>query len=195
MTGLIRRIAPRKIRPLRSGAQNPQDAIEHFTPITARPASTIAAPPRLRNQRPHHRPLCVREIQPRYPERGVVQYAGDLSSTGDAIVAFQTQFRVFEIGSRRSAARPADPPRAKRPSSNARTLPQVIRPLHGRVSCSALLGRRRTTTKPLALGASEPGSDTRDSQRAGLAASDLRVMFAQRREPCLRPQAAKPRWT
>ena len=99
MTGLIRRIAPRKIRPLRSGAQNPQDAIEHFTPITARPASTIAAPPRLRNQRPHHRPLCVREIQPRYPERGVVQYAGDLSSTGDAIVAFQTQFRVFEIGS------------------------------------------------------------------------------------------------
>ena len=87
VAGLIGRIALWKIRPLRSRAQNPQDAIDHFAPVTARSASAVPPPPRLRNQRPDHRPLRVREIQPRYPERGVVQYAGDLSSIGSQIVA------------------------------------------------------------------------------------------------------------
>jgi hypothetical protein len=45
------------------------------------------------------------------------------------------------------------------------------------------LGRRLAATKPLAIGANEPGPDTHDSLQDGPGAFDLHVMFAPRRMP------------
>ena len=62
VTGLIRRIATRKIFPGSSGSKNPQDAIEHIPRITPRPPPAIAPLLRLRQKRLNELPLFFGEI-------------------------------------------------------------------------------------------------------------------------------------
>ena len=59
---LIGRVAIGQIRPLRSGAQNPERPVENLPPVLARSAATILAPPILWQQRFDELPLGIREI-------------------------------------------------------------------------------------------------------------------------------------
>jgi len=47
---------------VRSRAQNPQDAVQHFAVVAPRTPASIGANPRLRNQRRDNRPLFIGEV-------------------------------------------------------------------------------------------------------------------------------------
>lgn len=55
-------IAFGKILPVGTGAEDPEDAVQHFTCMSPRSATTIRSPVGLRNQRLQNRPLLVLEI-------------------------------------------------------------------------------------------------------------------------------------
>jgi hypothetical protein len=70
MTRLIRRVSVGQIFPRRSGAQDPQDAIQHIAGIAPRSPAAIAAEARRREQRFEDGPLRVSEVH-------AVEYDGD----------------------------------------------------------------------------------------------------------------------
>ena len=86
MTRLIRRVAIREIRPLGSGAQNPERPVQHLAQILPRTATAVLAAPIHREQRSDELPLRIREIQCDIPWRGASEFRG-FAETGTARVA------------------------------------------------------------------------------------------------------------
>jgi hypothetical protein len=76
MAGLVRRIAFRKVVPRSAGAQDPENPVQHFARVSPRPAATIPAASRHRDQRCDDLPLRVRQVQcvPLQGEGSVVCY-------------------------------------------------------------------------------------------------------------------------
>ena len=62
MTGLIRRIPVGQILPRGARPEDPEDAIEHVARIAPRATATVAAHPRLGQERRENRPLGVGEV-------------------------------------------------------------------------------------------------------------------------------------
>jgi hypothetical protein len=87
MAGLIRRIAIREIRPLRSGTQNPEHPVEQLPPILARPTAAVLAPRVPRQQRLEQFPLGIRDVHSDIPTRGASDLR-ELAETGAAKVAW-----------------------------------------------------------------------------------------------------------
>jgi len=87
VAGLIRRIAIREIRPLRSGAQNPEHPVEQLPQILARPTAAVLAPPVPRQQRLKQLPLGIRDVHSDIPTRGASDLR-EFAETGDAKVAW-----------------------------------------------------------------------------------------------------------
>ena len=69
MTGLVRRIVPRQIRPRGAGPENPQHGVHHATRIRPGPAASVRPPLRTKD-RFEHGPLLVSEVH-------AVEYDGD----------------------------------------------------------------------------------------------------------------------
>lgn len=82
MAGLIRRITVRQVCPLGSGAQDPEHTVPDLAQILPRAATTILAPPVLRQQRRDQLPLGVREIHDTSPDAGGRSIAGRFTATG-----------------------------------------------------------------------------------------------------------------
>ena len=62
VTGLMRRIAGRQIRPWGSGPQDPEDAIKHRAILPPRAPSTVLAARQVGQEAPNEFPLLVREV-------------------------------------------------------------------------------------------------------------------------------------
>ena len=62
MAGLVWWVSPRQVRPLGSGAQNPEDTIQHLAAAAPGPPTTVGASRHFADERLDHRPLLVRYV-------------------------------------------------------------------------------------------------------------------------------------
>lgn len=62
VTRLIRRIPRRQVLPGRTGAEDPQDAVEDIARIAPWPPAPVAPQPRFREERFENRPLRVSQV-------------------------------------------------------------------------------------------------------------------------------------
>ena len=62
VAGLVRWVAVWQAGPLGTGAQNPKDAVQHFTTAAPRASPSLSPSGQLANQRLQHRPLFIRQV-------------------------------------------------------------------------------------------------------------------------------------